>query len=548
ESWALPAYGQKAAVIGGDLDEITGSFQVVSNQPLTGLCFLFAEAMTVMYDVPGTQIPKNRLDIPHVAQDDMWGMRLMLSNPGNQPLTATLTYRDQAGIDAGQSHSVGLAAGGSTVLDLGEIIGTWGLAGMTGGSLQLSADQSGIVAFSTYDDLKNGGSFYAGLPAFDSSLGVDNFTPLRAQYAVVSCTAPDYGSGAHALIEVAKPRAFQQNLLPTISDIKMAADGAYFYRIECFNGDNVTKFAAADPATPLWQYSTLDPSEAGSSNPQSMSFVPATPSASAKAYIPRYGSTKLWVVDPQAAGEAEFKVGEIDLGAYADSDGLPEMSKGVVVGDKLFLILGRLDADNGFVPTNTPYLVVIDTATDTEIDTQGGGPEGFHGIPLPIKNPLEIVYNAATGKIFVQGVGRYASSWTGTPAEYSGGIVSVDPATYQVEMIVDDGDDLNHPYGNIRNVAVVSATRGYFVSYASWGNTALYGFNPGSGVVDAAPLAAFPGGSNIMDLGVDAQGLLWVCSNSNAGGALTIINPADDSVDQIQTLSLNPQGIAFGTW
>jgi len=41
ENWSLPARGQKADVIGADLNLKGGSFQVFSNRPLTGLCFLF---------------------------------------------------------------------------------------------------------------------------------------------------------------------------------------------------------------------------------------------------------------------------------------------------------------------------------------------------------------------------------------------------------------------------------------------------------------------------------------------------------------------------
>ncbi|HIE06485.1 MAG TPA: hypothetical protein EYP64_00415, partial [Desulfarculaceae bacterium] len=48
ESWELPSYGQKADVIGADLNDIEGSFQVLSDQPLTGLAFLFAHQMRVM--------------------------------------------------------------------------------------------------------------------------------------------------------------------------------------------------------------------------------------------------------------------------------------------------------------------------------------------------------------------------------------------------------------------------------------------------------------------------------------------------------------------
>ena len=547
EPWTLPPFGQRADFIGTGLDEITGSFQVISSRPLTGLCFLFANQMTVMYDMPGTQALQTKLDIPHTAQDAAWEMRIMISNPNSQAVEVQLNYRDENGSGGAQIYPVTLAPGGSTVIDLEDVMVSWSLEVLQGGCLHLVTDGAGVVAFATFDALKSGSSFYAGLLAVDPDRQEDNFaTPARSQYAVVSCSAPDYGSGVHALVGVEKPRSVQDSLLPTVSDIKMAADGNYFYRIARFMSDSITKFAAADPATPIWQYSTMDGSDVASSNPQSLIFVPATQASDAKAYLSRFGSTRMWIVDPATTTAQGFKLGEVELGDYADSDGLPEMTSGVVVDGKLFLILQRVDRDNGFTPTNTPYLVVIDTDTNEEIDTQGLGGENFYGIPLPVKNPWDIVYNAAAGKIYVQGVGNNFSF----PAEYTGGIVSIDPSSYDVEMVVDDGDDTEHPYGIISGLAVVSPTKGYFISYAGWGDNALYGFNPSTGVVDESPLAAFPGGTatNIPAIGADGHGMLWVCSSTFAGGALTIINPADDSVDQVQNLNLNPQGIAFGTW
>ncbi len=546
ESWALPAYGQRADVIGADLDTVEGSFQVLSDQPLTGLAFLFAHQVRVMYDLPMTQTTVQKLDIPQAAQDSEWGMRILVDNPKDQSVAVAITYRAADGSNPTSAYMVNLKAYGSSVIDLADLLADWGLTELEGGCLHLDATGSGIVAFATYDTFNSGGTFYAGLSAVDPSKQENNFNPTRLEYAVVSCSAPDFGSGTHALIDVEKPRAVQDNLLPTISDIKMAANGAFFYRIARYNGDSVTKFAASAPATPIWQYSTLNDDDAGAtSNPQSMIFAPATMTSTAKAYIPRFESTRMWIVDPATTTEAGFKIGEVDLSGYADADGLPEMTQGVVVDGKLFLLLQRLDKEDSWVP-QTPYLVVIDTETNQEIETQS--PAGdFKGIPLPIKNPKDIVYK--NGKIYINGVGSYASSWDGTPADYSGGIISVDPATYAVSMLVDDGDDNEHPYGNISGMTVVSDTKGYFVSYAGWGDNALYSFNPTSGAVSETPIAAFSGGVNISALGVDGSGMLWVASNTfSGGGVLTVINPADDSVDQVQKLNLNPQGIAFGTW
>ena len=542
ESWELPSYGQKADVIGADLNDIEGSFQVLSDQPLTGLAFLFAHQMRVMYDLPMTQTTVKKLEIPQAAQDTKWGMRILVANPGEAAATVALTYRAADGSRPTSKYTINLKAYGSVAVDLADLLADWNLTELDGGCLHLDSTGSGIVAFATYNTYNSGGTFYAGLSAVDPSKQEDNFTPTRSQYSVVSCAAPDFGSGAHALIDVEKPRAVQENLLPGKSDIKMAARGEFFYRIARFNGDSVTKFAATAPATPIWQYSTMDDQDAmASSNPQSMIFASST-----KAYIPRFNSDKMWVVNPETTTEAGFKTGAVDLSAYADVDGMPEMTQGVVVGGKLFLVLQRLDQDNGWAP-QTAYLVVIDTATNTEIDTESPDSGNLKGIPLPVKNPWNIVYK--DGKIYVNGVGSYASSWAGTPADYSGGIVSVDPSTYAVKMIVDDGDDDNHPYGNISGLTVVSATKGYLIAYAGWGDNAIYSFNPTTGVVAEKPVDAFPGKINITALGVDDLDNLWVASNTfSGGGILTIINSTDDTVDQVQSLNLNPQGIAFGTW
>ncbi len=541
EQWQLSPFGQRAAVIGAGL-EAEGSFQVLSDKPLTGFAFLFANQMRVMYDMQMTQAALSKLDIPQVAQDAEWGMRIMIANPGEQAATVNITYRAPAASTPTSAHTLNLNAYCSAVVNLSDLMEEWHLPELSGGSLELTTDGPGIVAFATYDSLGSGGSFYAGIGAVDPTLQDDNFVPvIRSQYAVVSCSAPDFGSGAHALVDVEKPRSVKDNLLPAGSDIKMAAQGAFFYRIARFNADSVTKFSVDAPATPIWQYSTMDEDDTmATSNPQSMIFASTT-----KAYIPRFNSDKMWVVNPDTTTAEGFKTGTIDLSAYADDDGLPEMTQGVVVNGKLFLIVQRLDQENGWAPL-TPYLVVINTADDTEIDTKSPDSAGLKGIPLPVKNPWNIVYN--NGKIYVNGVGSYPS-WDGTPADYSGGIISVDPSTYDVKLVVDDGDDENHPYGNISGMTVVSATKGYFITYAGWGDNALYSFNPTTGVVADSPVAAFSGGANIPALGVDHAGMLWVCSSTaTGGGVLTIINPLDDSVDQVQKLNLNPQGIAFGTW
>lgn len=361
-----------------------------------------------------------------------------------------------------------------------------------------------------------------------------------AQMAVSATAAADYSSGAHAVISVdpvGGPRTVQHTLAPTISDITVAARGAYFYRMERYMGDNVTKFAFSAPETPIWQFSTLDSGESVSSNPYDLVFAD-----DAKAYLLRFGRAKAWIVNPSATDEAGFKTGELDLSAYADADGVPEMTAGVIVGNRLFLVLQRMDQNAGWVPGQA-YVAVFDIATDTEIDTGIPNADGVKGIPLPGRNPVSLQYAPETGLVYVACQGRLASSWAGTPAEYTGGIVTLNPRTFATATLVDDGDDAAHPYGNIAGVAVTSAHKGYFLGYAGWGDVSVFSFDPSTGAV-SGPLAGDLAGRNLSVMRVDQNRMVWI--GDATGAAIAIVNPATDEVDERVETGLNPIAIAFG--
>ena len=385
--------------------------------------------------------------------------------------------------------------------------------------------------------------FIAWLIAFQAGAAMAETT----QTAVVSTVAADYSSAAHSVIAAGPlggPRAVQNDLLPTAtSDITVAAYQNFFYRIERFQADNVTKFDISAPDTPIWQYSTNDAGDTGSSNPYDLLFVSAE-----KAYLLRYGTTRAWIVNPSAADASGFKIGELDLGAYADDDGIPEMSGGTVADGKVFIALQRLDQDNGWIPSNTAYIAVFNTTTDTEIDTGIPNDDGVKGIPLPIKNIGAVQYLAENDRVYVQGVGDYGSSWSGRDPEYSGGIVEIDPLTYAVDMVVDDGDADDHPYGNISGMGIVSADKGYFVGYAGWGDNTLYAFDPASGDV-FGPANDDLKGKNIagMEAGAyaDNKGMLWVCNQTDA--QVMILNTADDTIDETVSTNLNPTRVVFTT-
>ncbi|NOQ89572.1 MAG: hypothetical protein GQ549_01355, partial [Gammaproteobacteria bacterium] len=285
----------------------------------------------------------------------------------------------------------------------------------------------------------------------DPDAVVSSFSPVTALAVTV---AADYGSGAHALISGDNKGQFVSlnDLDATDSDITIAIYGEHFYRIgRQFAGNSITKYAIANPGALIWQRSVNDPMSAVASNPADMIFVSET-----KAYVLQYNKTKAWIVNPSAATEAGFKIGEIDLSAYGGIDGIPEMHGGVIVDNKLFITLERLEGASK-QPDNVSYLAVIDVTTDLEIDVGIDG-DAFKGIPLQARNPTQILYDETSNQIYVLGSGS-----TLPPLKYVGGIETIDATNYVSNFILDDGDDEEHPYGIIYQMALVTSDLLYFV-------------------------------------------------------------------------------------
>jgi len=286
----------------------------------------------------------------------------------------------------------------------------------------------------------------------------------------------------------------------TSGDIRVATDSRNVYQIGRFGLDTLTKFDPEDSTTALFQYSVNG--DVTSGNPYSLAFLNDT-----KAYMMRYGSNKVWIIDPTVGANEEptFMAGELDLSAY-DTGGTAKISQSVLVGDKLFILMERLDA--AFQPTAFGYVAVFDTNTDTEIDT-GKGENGLLGIKLSTLNPGNIQYVEATKEIYVTGRGNQYGAVLADPNPYQGGIETIDPATYEIEMLLDDGDEADNN-GFFINSFIVSPTAGYVVTNnGTFGEDTLRAFNPTTGVLDTAPIAGLED-TGISNLNAGPNGNLWV--------------------------------------
>ena len=358
-----------------------------------------------------------------------------------------------------------------------------------------------------------------------------NSTETVAQ-VIIAGVAADYSSGAVSFLEQ-DSLTLNENVLATGTDIAVRTFGDHYYLLERFGTNALTKFAMNDPANPIWNFSTEgDDTE---SNPSDLVFA-----SEDKAYLLRYGTDTAWVVNPSASDEASFKTADLDLSAYDPGDNSVEMTGGLIVDGKLFILMQRLDAT--YTPLDA-YVAVFDTSTDSEIATGAGGE--LSGVLLPVRNPNAIAYNDADGLIYIQGTGRYAAFDGSRDAELTGGIATLDPTSFATTLLVDDGDDpASSPFGGqISDMALVDGDNGYFISYAGYQDTSLYHFNPNTGQTMAIP--AF-GNVDISSLaGHDGALYLGITAGSSGTATLSIIDPADQGVTNSIDLSLNPIGMAF---
>ncbi len=150
----LPASGKTTLVVD---DLSSGWLHVRSDQPLSGLVFLGRGLY--MADIPFVDNLEQNLVIPHIAQDDDWDTTLMICNPQTSSVNVNvINVNDQGLIVA--LRNLTLAAKGSGCFLLSDLFGSQALTG----KIYLHAT-SGISAFALYNNVKSGGSWFAGINA-----------------------------------------------------------------------------------------------------------------------------------------------------------------------------------------------------------------------------------------------------------------------------------------------------------------------------------------------------------------------------------------------
>jgi hypothetical protein len=321
---------------------------------------------------------------------------------------------------------------------------------------------------------------------------------VRSARAVVVTT--DFETGALVTVGVAR-RTVTHLDTPIHSDAVVRVAGDRVYVVNRYLGDNLQVL------DPRHGFATLLECSTGpGSNPHDVAVVDPH-----KAYVTRYGRTELWIVDPAAPTCAGFFRGAIDLRAFADADGLPEMDQMAVVGDRLFVSLERLDTNRLFAPTGPSLLAVIDTGTDRVVGSvELAGANAFGDASGLVREP-------GSGKLVVATVGNFFRVG-------DGGLERIDPVALRSEGIFLDERTLG---GNVTDFVLVSPTKGYAVVFVPTAppRNVLVAFDPSRGVVTRRLLTS---NYNLPDIALAPDGTLWVADQALPAPGIRIFDPASD--------------------
>ena len=179
-------------------------------------------------------------------------------------------------------------------------------------------------------------------PSDTAAPGMPDITPDPVafdgtRYAFVASALA--GSGQIERLTLGDEITSSGTTVATTTDIRVATDGTDVYEIGRFNLDRLTRFRVDELMTPVWQYSVNG--DESTVNPYEIVFASET-----KAYVVRYGSPFVWIVDPTAETGEAFMTGQIDLSAYngntANGDMTPNPSDAVLVDDRLYVLMENL--------------------------------------------------------------------------------------------------------------------------------------------------------------------------------------------------------------
>ncbi len=315
----------------------------------------------------------------------------------------------------------------------------------------------------------------------------------------------DYESGGHSVLDTQSFSA-STHQGTIFQDAVVRSFGDNVYVVERWHGDNILIYHKNNLEKPVRQFSV-----GSGTNPHDFLLLSET-----RAYVTLYEESELLIVNPQTG----LRTGSIDLSAYADADGIPEMDLMIRYGDYVFVSLQRLDRTRMFQPTGTSAVVVIDLRTDTIVDTDPRQP-GTQAIELTRTNPVDMQYVAATGKILVAEAGSYYTT-------DDGGLEFVDPVALTGEGVLMTEAELGGQIGGAFGaLTMTDSDQGYaIIMTEDWLESRVVRFNIETRSARAvhAPNSGFVHSDILL-----RNDLLYVCDRTRYAPGIRIFDTRSDN-------------------
>lgn len=256
------------------------------------------------------------------------------------------------------------------------------------------------------------------------------------------------------------------------------------------DGDSVRALDASEDFRTVWDCST-----GAGTNPHDIAFA-----APNKAYVTLYEKSELLIVDPSVDASCQgFVLGSIDLAAFADEDGIPEMDQLLIHGGDLYVSLQRLDRNDLFASATNGMLAVIDIATDTV----------RHHIPLQGGNPFtSLVANG--DRLWVSTVGQFRA--------LDGGIEEIDLVAGESRGFVVSEADLG---GDIADFEILSDRKGFAVLSGADFNNSLVAFSPSERTIVTTLI---DGSTFLSQVRVSERGHLFIADRTTAAPGLRVFD------------------------
>ncbi|MBN2384416.1 hypothetical protein JXQ70_16190 [bacterium] len=326
--------------------------------------------------------------------------------------------------------------------------------------------------------------------------------PPALEYAFV--TATDYASGSFYTVTLDSPRTVSTygTSSSISSDPVCFYSDPYVYVVNRFGFDNIQTFDPENDFGLVAEYSV-----GTGTNPQEIVVISAE-----KAYVSQLAAASLLIVNPKNGNQ----LGTIDMSAYADDDGFPEMAMMHyhAASQSLFVAMQRLDTATYMnVPPN--YVVVVNTANDSIKNV----------IELTGLNPFtDFFYRESNDMLYIGNVGVFTLN--------DGGIELVNPNSMTAQGYCITEEALG---GDIIDFVIFSDTLGYAIISDADFITHVVVFDPSTGTRTSVLLSS--AGYDLAGIELNKRDEMWVLDRAYTGPAIHVYNAATQEL--IETLALS---------